>query len=436
MPAAPAAPPAIVPSTPAPTSSKSGSALPSSSGVIHVGAGGGLETPSKEADPTTPRPNQAREEMRARLQKRADKTAEAQSPATTPEPVKPAAAPAVSEAKTGDEPAKASEDTAKATTEPTKAKVNPWKLLDEHKAARAKAEAEALELRKLVPNETARKAELAEVEATKTRNKELEDAIRFVDYQKSKEFDEKYQQPYKKAWAKAMADLNEITVENAETGESRAMTPQDMLQLVNLPLGQARRLADEMYGPLANDVMAHRNKLKELWDAQADALETARTSGEERHKKLTDEYAAKQKQINDVVTEAWTKANEAALQDAKYGPLFNPTEGDQDGNQRLAKGFELVDRAFKENPLNPELTTEERQSIAKRHAAVRYRAAAFGRLFAQHQKLNSEMAELKKKLGQYEGSVPGTTGSQSQNGNGTSADPREAMHQRLMKMAK
>jgi hypothetical protein len=106
----------------------------------------------------------------------------------------------------------------------------------------------------------------------------------------------------------------------------------------------------------------------------------------------------------------WDKANQDVLANKEHGDLFKPVDGDTDGNARLTKGFELVDKAFSENPHDPNLTPEQRASVVRRHAAVRMRAAAFGRLYAQHQVLLKKVEAMEKELSGYKASVPGTGG--------------------------
>ena len=60
---------------------------------------------------------------------------------------------------------------------------------------------------------------------------------------------------------------------------------------------------------------------------------------------------------------------------------------------RVRAAFELADRAFSENPMAPGLTNEQRQGIVKRHAAVRNRAAAFGKLVHMNEQAKVRIAE-------------------------------------------
>jgi hypothetical protein len=230
-------------------------------------------------------------------------------------------------------------------------------------------------------------------------------------------------------------ELGELTVSGPDQ-QPRAVTQQDIMDLVVLPLGKARELADSLYGTFANDVMEHRKEIKNLLQKRTDALAKGKAEGAEREKTLREQHQKTYSEVSEQVKSHWAKANEAALADERNGQFFKPVEGDENWNQRLAKGFELVDRAFAENPLDPRLTAEQRAGVVKRHAAVRNRAAAFGPLKYKVSKLEAENEALKKDLAQYSDSVP-TTGGQRitpSNGNGP-ASTRDSVFSNLRKYA-
>jgi hypothetical protein len=315
------------------------------------------------------------------------------------------------------------------------AKVNPWKLVDEYKAKNAKLEADLVESGKRgIPKDQWEQAQ-AKSAAIEKRNKELEDHIRYVDYTKSQEFKDKYQQPYEQSWSRAMKDLKEVTIEDGEGG-GRLMNSEDLLNLVNLPLQKARAEAERLYGPLANDIMNHRNEIRRLFDEQSEALEKAKTDGSVREKERSERMQKERGELTTGIRETWSKTNDAITKDEKYGKFFVPVEGDEQGNQRLAKGFGLADRAFSENPLTPGLTPEQRRGIVERHAAVRNRAAAFGRLVYQNEQQAAELKSLKKELEEFKGTVPGTSGSSSAAASATEAKGFSRIRASLQKIAK
>lgn len=307
--------------------------------------------------------------------------------------------------------------------------------MEEYKAKHAEVERQLAETRKLVGDEAKRKAELEKLQAFEKRNKELEDHIRYVDYSKSSEFKEKYQQPYEKAWKDAMAELKEITVED-ESGSSRPFTAQDMLELVNMPLPKARELADELFGSFADDIMAQRKEIRSLFDKQVQALEDAKKNGAEREKATQSERERLESEIGNEVKAKWESLNAAITKDEKLGKYFQPIEGDDESNTKLAKGFELVDSAFARSPMDPSLTPEERDIIIQKHVAVRNRAAAFGRLTLMVEKRDARIAELEAELAQYSESTPKTEGTQPPASAPTGGSARGKVFSALHKLAK
>jgi hypothetical protein len=363
-------------------------------------------TPSAEPA-APPKKGSAREEMFKNLRGRAGQEPGTEKATPTPESLE-------SEERYEDAPEEpkkleSSETKPEAKAEPKKVKANPWKLVEEFKHKLAAAEASRLDIEKRAIPEDKWKERETELENNRKRNKELEEEIKFVNYAKSEEFKNNYQVPYEKAWSRAMSELGELTV--VENGTERPLAANDILELVNLPLGKASELAKDKFGDLlASEVMAHRKEIKGLFEKQSEALEGAKKAGAERDKKMTEESQRAFGEMATSIKTTWSKANEDIIADPKVGKFFSPVEGDAEVNQRLAKGFELADRAFSENPAAPGLTAEQRATIVKRHAAVRNRAAAFGRLVYENEKYVGRIAELEKTLSEYKGSEPETKG--------------------------
>jgi hypothetical protein len=164
-------------------------------GEIHIGGG---STPTEPAAPA--KPGTAKEALSQRLQKAAGPTPTAPAPPSTKpnEPAKPNPETPVSP-ETPDQP----ETPAAAATVDPKKKVSPWKVADEYKEKATKAELRAIAAEKELeairqgsyPKEVTERLTKAEARA-----KELEDEIRFVSYEKSPEFKEKFHDPYVKSW--------------------------------------------------------------------------------------------------------------------------------------------------------------------------------------------------------------------------------------------
>lgn len=369
----------------------------------------------KETGPaaTPPKPGSARERMSQALRAKAGVTETAtpppvaepiSEPATPPgEPTAPAPSPEAPGA-----PAEPAAPAAPAATPPKGEKVNPWKLVDNYKARVATLEKQISDSGAASPDKV--KEYLGQIETLTKRNTDLENEIRFVNYEKSEEFQTKFHAPYEAAWQRAIAELSEITITDPSTNAPRQATPQDLWDILSVPLTRARELANQYFGDFADDVMGYRKEIKGLLDARQRALDEAKQKGSERDKTRGEIIKKHATEVSQFIKENWTKAVDDLSKHETYGKYFTPVDGDQDGNQRLAKGFELVDRAFNESPADPRLTPEQRAGVVKRHAAVRARAAAFGRLVSMVNAREARIAELETELGQYRTSEPKTGG--------------------------
>lgn len=285
-----------------------------------------------------------------------------------------------------------------------KEKVNPWKLIDEHKGRAAKLEQELAEARKLVPNAEQRKAEMAEVENLKKRNQELEEHIKFVDYQASDEFKNNHQKPYEDQWRASMRDLKGILVSTDEG--DRAIAPADLIDLVNMTAVEADVAAEERFGRFAPHVMRERDKIREKWDAQQAALAEAKKNGVSKFDQQNKANQETFQKITSEVRDIYTKAIDSSKSNPAVAEFINERDGDAKHNELLTKGHAFVDEAFRQNPMDPSLSPEQRQQIVKKHVALRQRAV-IATVLRYH--LNNERAahaETKKRLAAFEGTVP------------------------------
>jgi hypothetical protein len=233
-----------------------------------------------------------------------------------------------------------------------------------------------------------------------------------------------------------MSELSEITITDPSTQTARAVTANDLMELVNMPLGKARELADTIFGSFADDVMGHRKEIRTLFDQQAQALEEAKTKGAEREQLRKEQYQKMYGTVSNQVKEAWDKINATILEDPKNGEYFKQREGDEDWNSGLKKGFELADRAFSENPMDPRLTPEQRSEIIKRHAAVRNRAAGWGPLKKEVVKLRKQLTEMESELKVYKTSTPAAGGTVPAQDKPTGDSSRDGMLNRLGSLVK
>jgi hypothetical protein len=280
-------------------------------------------------------------------------------------------------------------------------KTSPWKLVESYKKSNAQLQKEIAVLRLATKLGELPKEAQEKFTALETRNKELEDEIRHVNYSKSKEFQEQYQKPYEEAWTNAISDLKELVITN-DDGTSRQASVQDLLALANMPLGQARATAKAWFGDSADDVMAHRRTLRELSDKQTKALEDSKKFGTEREQQRTAEMQAKHKAFAEETAKSWAAINTEAVE--KYD-FLRPVEGETERNEKLDKAVKFVDDTLKKN-IGQAKTQEERETILRAHAALRNRAIGFSVLKHENKSLKSKVEELEKALAEFQGSEP------------------------------
>ncbi len=287
-------------------------------------------------------------------------------------------------------------------------KVQPWKLANYYKDRFGDAQAEIAKL-KTEGLATAEKQDyLTRIEKAEARLKEYDDEMRFTNYSKSEEFKTKYQAPYDKAWKVAMSEIGELTVPNPD-GSQRSIVPQDILDLVNMPLGRARAQAEELYGVFADDVMTHRKEIKRLADEQNAALEEAKLNGGKREKERSEMQSKTKAEISQHVQQTFKQALSEALKHPEIGEFFNPKEGDEAWNQALEAGKQLFKKVYQQ-PDDPSLTPKQRAELVEAHAAIFNRSAAFGPMRRLIKGLRKELAEVKKENEGFKGSRPDASG--------------------------
>lgn len=234
---------------------------------------------------------------------------------------------------------------------------------------------------------------------------ELEDKMVLHDYRNSQAFKDAYEKPYFEGYNSAR---QRIAAMKTESGEPAA--PESFDAIMSQPDDDsAAMMIEEMFGTgvKAATVTQLREKVLELSRAATSHLKEQTDAGNAKLKEQSENFNKFQTELKSHITKTWDAANKALLDDPKVGDLFKQREGDPEWNQRLAKGFELTDRAFSENASDPRLTPDQRASIVKRHAAVRNRAAAFGALRFEVTRLQQQLSAANKELENYKGSEPG-----------------------------
>jgi hypothetical protein len=255
--------------------------------------------------------------------------------------------------------------------------------------------------------------------AIERRNAELEQHIRFVDFQKSAEYQDRFWKPYVKAWENARRDLNGLQVQfqDETTGEvtARTVTDADLQYIASLEPVQRRQEVKRLFPEDRDEVLRHVNEIVRLAEASEAALGEARQTGDQRLK----ERLAHARQTQQVRAEAWKSVNESL--EKRFPDYFAEKEGDTEGNEVLSKGRVLADLVFNPRAITPAqyeklpkfvqesvrnnkpLTQEQ---LALLHATVRNKAAAHDRLARRLASVQKELDDAKKTISQYEQSGP------------------------------
>lgn len=295
------------------------------------------------------------------------------------------------------------------------------KVKEDYEPKIASLEAKLKELETVNPPEV--KALQERFEASEKRRKELEAEIKFADYKKSDEYIENHQKPYERAWAKAMRFLSELQVEEAN-GKVRPAEEADFVKIANAAHGEARRLANAMFGDSADDVMLQREKILDLIDAQDEAIAKAKKEAADRASTSQVEMKANREKR----AKLWQESNSALVE--KFPKMFGKIEGDTEGNAKHEEGTKIADRIFNQTPENAPKSLEE---AVRLHARIYQMVANHDRLVLWLRKARKEKAELRAALDEYEKSEPngglnrrGGGGGRSSNGSGSPFDEANA----------
>lgn len=237
---------------------------------------------------------------------------------------------------------------------------------------------------------------------------QYENKVRFFDYQESKEYREKYEQPYQAAYARGRTKIRQLMA-NVPTGEKdiddrpvmteRPGTDADFDAIYEAPLGQAWKLARERFGDAAPTVMDWREKAAEHAENAIGAINKYRTEAAEIKKA----DAARRVETNSSVMASWRKANDMFSNDPKRQAYWGRDADDPEANAALDKGFAFADKRFDGEIYNA-LPMSEKVML---DAGIRHRVAGFYKLSHVNSKLSAENADLKKQLAEIRGSAPG-----------------------------
>jgi hypothetical protein len=401
-----AAPPAPA-AAPAAPASQPAAAARTTINVSALPRSGEAEKPAK--------PGSARSKISEALHKRFDTD---EKPAPKPAAAKEEAAPAERPGEEETPPAAAGEETTPTET-PTAddgkgKKISTGKLIEMFKQRAHRAEARALELEKAVVPKAKLKELHTRMQDYENRIQEMTEDLRFHNAEKYDPDIKKLDADQTATWNRAMKELGEISLKDPTSGEQRAVTADDLLELVKLPLGRAREISDEVFGKFSDDVMAHRKAIRELFDQRSAKLEELKKTGSTREQERQQKFLQSREQLQQFTKTTYEKANQEAAADPNHGHFFRTREGqtdaDKEWNARLEKGFKLVDDAYNANSMDPRLTPEQRADVIRKHAAVRNRAAAFGPLRHENERLRKQIEKLEADLKGYTSTTPSAGG--------------------------
>lgn len=298
---------------------------------------------------------------------------------------------------------------------------NPVKELKVERARAAQLEARLKELEGRITPDNDRTEWQKKLESTAARNKELEDAIRHVRYEKSTEFRDKYQAPYEQALGQAINVLGKIPVVDPATGQQRAANEEDLFELINADPVQQIELAETKFGKLAGKAISHAEKVSDLLASRNQALQEAQKNGAARESELQQRTQAQEKQVLDYTNKLFADTFKSYQEHPETGVFLKPIEipdgqeatpEEAEYNEAVQKGISGVESAWKVRP-DQAKTRAELDTILKQRVKFGARAAAFPALFLQNKRAQAKIKALEASLKQYEGTSPEAGGRQT-----------------------
>lgn len=254
--------------------------------------------------------------------------------------------------------------------------------------------------------------------AAEKRAADLEQHIRFVDYSKSQEYQQKFWQPYVKAWADATRELKGLTMkgeDEAGNETSREVTEADLQYFATLEPGVRRAEINRLFPEDKEEVKRHINEISRLFDVSQSALKQAHEQADATVKSASEQ----QRQAQASRAKLWKEMNQGLAQ--KYPAWFAPADGDTEGNGLFDKGRALADLVFSPQDLTkesldllPKAFAETiragkpftQEQLVRMHAIIRNKAANHDRLAHKVHGAQERIKELEESLKQYEESGP------------------------------
>jgi hypothetical protein len=291
-------------------------------------------------------------------------------------------------------------------TEPTSLKEfrqvyeNTKKERDEIAAERDRLRTEAAEARKAGEKEAETRIR-AEMDVLSKEKQELDSRIRFLDYSKSPEFEAKHEKPLKDAWRSALEDLQGAKIVNDDGTETDANYGHVQALMRMSPI-EAAKTATKWFGAAGPEIMRHRNAILTLQKEKAQAIDHWKAKGEE----LTQQRQRETAEFNGNLQTMFTEERDSFP--TNYPDLFAHDPKNPEETTLFQKNRALTELAARGKGI-PEGTDERQRAelMVKAQARMVARAEAFGFTRLRLNKALDEIETLKKKVAEFEGSVPG-----------------------------
>lgn len=232
-----------------------------------------------------------------------------------------------------------------------------------------------------------RKALVTRLEQLEKELDAREARLRMASYEHSREYQDKYEVPIKRAFEAAYAEVQQLKLSDGE--QTRDATPADFNAIMQMPLAQAV-VAARAFGDAATEVLAHRRRILQMNQDRQQALADAHAHQEENVKA----QAAAMTQRRSW----WAEENKEA--DNKYTQWSKPDEDDPKEAEILNRATQIADLAFSDTSHLPA------RDQVRLHAALRNKARWFDLLAYRNQKLTERLKETESKLAEYEASTP------------------------------
>jgi hypothetical protein len=335
------------------------------------------------------------------------------APEPKPDDTKPPGEVKPSQPKPGEQPVKVKAATLREELDRTRTEAADWK-----------GKYEKLQAESSKPKTDSEKEQLLkDREAWNKRRDELENELKFSNYERSTEYKEKYQQPFLKAYEQGQKLLTTLNFKDPdkvddygavlEPGKTRKGSEADWDALMAIQdEDTANKFIAEHFSYNAARVTMQRDKVLEHHTQMKSAIEDFRKQSGVRETQMSELMTKNQK----AASERWHTAN--ALAAEKYPQFFGTDPADTKGNDLFAYGTRLTDLAFgvldpsEISKLPPGLQAKfvngqlPQSEMTLLHSAVRNRAAAHDRLVYRLNQKDTELTELREKLAGYEQSSP------------------------------